>query len=364
MAQTSIQGVATSITAFVAPAPEGPMGTPVGIANVAEFEQQFGSVAAGPLGAAMSLFFANGGTKAFVVRVAASVPPAVSDYGDPAAGTGMYSLDLVEILNLLCLPSAADDSNLAGLYPLAAAYCERRQALLLVGLPRTSSVADAQNWLRTTGSTIRSRNVATYYPGLIAGGGAPTPVSCLGAVAGVFARNDAVRGVWHAPAGTAATIMGAVGLQQDLTDSEMAPLNAEALNCLRAFPETGIVIWGDRTMAGADSTTDEYKYIPVRRLALFIEQSIQVGTRWAVFEPNGPPLWTQIATVVGEFLQQLFSQGAFAGATPDQSFFVRCDNTTISEADQQAGIINIVVGFAPLRPAEFVILTIRQMNQP
>lgn len=364
MARTSVEGVATSVTAFVAPAPDGPVGTPVRIASVAVFEQQFGSVVAGPLGAAVSLFFANGGTTAFVVRVPASTPPAVSDYGDPAAGSGMYSLDAVEILNLLCLPSAADDTNLAGLYQLAAAYCEKRRALLLVDLPRTSSLADAQNWLRTTGSTIRNRNVATYYPGLMAGDGAPTPVSCLGAVAGVFARNDALRGVWHAPAGTSATIVDAVGLQQDLTDSVMALLNAEALNCLRAFPETGMVIWGDRTMAGADGSTDEYKYVPVRRLALFIEQSIQIGTRWAVFEPNGPPLWTQIATAVGEFLQQLFRQGAFAGAAPDQSFFVRCDNTTMSEADQQAGIINIAVGFAPLRPSEFVILTIRQMNQP
>jgi phage tail sheath protein FI len=364
MAPTSIQGVATSITAFVAPAPEGPTGTPIRVANIAEFEQQFGSVAAGTLGAAMSLFFANGGTTALVVRVPAREPTAVSDYGDPAAGSGLYSLDTVETFNLLCLPSAADDSNLAGLYQLAAAYCEKRQALLLADLPRTSSVADAQNWLRTTGSTIRSRNVATYYPGLIAGDAPPAPISGLGAVAGVFARNDAVRGVWHAPAGTSATIVGAVGLQQDLTDSETAALNAEALNCLRFFPETGMVIWGDRTMAGADGGTDEYKYVPVRRLALFIEQSIQIGTRWAVFEPNAPALWAQIATAVGAFLQQLFSQGAFAGATPGQSFFVRCDNTTMSEADLQAGIINIVVGFAPLRPAEFVILTIRQTNQP
>ena len=368
MAVSDIKGVATSTTAFVGPTPQGPLNTPVALASVADFERSFGSVdAAGVLGSSVSLFFANGGTSAYVVRVPLGTPPGIADYGDATAGTGIYSLDAVEILNLVCLPAAAHDPALFPVYPLAASYCEKLKALLLVDLPQNSSVADAQNWMATAGATIRSRNVAAYYPSLIvpaASGGAPTPVPCAGAVAGVFARNDTTRGVWRAPAGTDATILGIVGLATDLTDPQAASLSATALNCLRTFPNIGPVIWGDRTMLGADGSADEFTYVQVRRLDLFIEKSIQEGTRWAVFEPNRPALWTQITTAVTAFLQQLFRQGAFAGTTSDQGFFARCDGTTMSEADLQAGIVNIVVGFAPLKPAEFIILSIRQLTQP
>ena len=368
MPAPTIQGVPTSITAFVAPAPQGPLNSPIEIASVVDFEQSFGGIAAaGALGSAVSLFFANGGSSARVVRVNAGTPPSIADYGDPVAGTGIYSLDTVEILNLLCLPAVSDHPPLYAIYAVAAAYCEKRRALLLLDLPRNSSVADAQHWMATTGAGIRSRNAAAYYPGLLvpgAGGGGPAPVSCAGAVAGVFAREDTTRGVWRAPAGTGATIAGALGLERDLTDGDAALLSALALNCLRSFPGTGTVIWGDRTMVGQDGGVDDYKYVPIRRFALFLEQSIQEGTRWAVFEANGPALWGQIAASVTAFLQQLFTQGAFAGPTPGQSFFVRCDNTTMSEADLEAGVVNILVGFAPLHPSEFVILTIRQVIQP
>jgi uncharacterized protein len=245
MTAPEIKGATTSTTAFVGPAPQGPLGTPVALASVADFESKFGSIAAGPLGGAVSLFFANGGTSAIGVRVPTGTPPDIFDYGDPTDGTGIYSLDAVEILNLVCLPAATDDPTLFALYPPVAAYCEKRRAMLLVNLPANSSVADGQNWIATTGATIRSRNVAAYYPALVvadAGGGGPTPVSCAGAVAGVFARSDATRGVWHAPAGIQTTINGALGLAHDLTAAEASLLGGMALNCLRHFPETGLVI--------------------------------------------------------------------------------------------------------------------------
>jgi uncharacterized protein len=214
---------------------------------------------------------------------------------------------------------------------------------------------------------LARRNVAAFYPGLLvaeAGGGEVTKVPCTGAVAGVLARNDATRGVWRAAAGTTATIAGALGLARDLSEDEGRSLDTLALNCLRGFPATGPVICGDRTLAGAVGSDDEFKYLPVRRLALFIEQSIAEGTRWVAFEPNGPALWGRITAVVTAFLHRLFAEGAFAGATPGESCFVRCDSTMVSEADVEAGIINIVVGIAPLRPAEFVIFRIGQLAQP
>jgi uncharacterized protein len=124
------------------------------------------------------------------------------------------------------------------------------------------------------------------------------------------------------------------------------------------------VVWGDRTMAGADGSTDQFKYVPVRRMTIFLEQSILAGIQWAVFEPNDAALWSQVSDAIGAFLQQLFTQGAFAGTTPAQSYFVRCDNTTVTQADINAGVLNIVVGFAPMQPAEFVIISLQQLIQP
>jgi phage tail sheath protein FI len=246
-----------------------------------------------------------------------------------------------------------EDPEYFALYRQAAEYCEKRRALLLAEPPRDSTVADARGWIETIGVGLARRNVAAFYAGLLvaeAGRGEVTKVPCTGAVAGVLARNDATRGVWRTAAGTTATIAGALGLARDLSEDEVRSLDTLAVNCLRGFPATGPVIWGDRTLAGAVGSDDEFKYLPVRRLALFIEQSIAEGTRWVAFEPNGPALWGWITAVVTAFLHRLFAEGAFAGATPGESCFVRCDSTMVSEADVEAGIINIVVGIAPLRP--------------
>src|SRR6185436_7459470 len=167
-----------------------------------------------------------------------------------------------------------------------------------------------------------------------------------GAIAGLYARTDAERGVWKAPAGTSATIVGATGLSYTLTDMENGTLNPLALNCHRTFPVYGTVSWGARTAQGADALADEYKYIPVRRLALFLEESIYRGTQWVVFEPNAEPLWAQIRLDIGAFMHVLFAQGAFQGRTPREAYFVECDKETTTPNDVALAHVNIVVGFA------------------
>jgi Bacteriophage tail sheath protein len=152
-------------------------------------------------------------------------------------------------------------------------------------------------------------------------------------------------------------LVGVSALSYNLTDSENETLNALGVNCLRVFP-TGTLAWGARTLEGADASASEWKYIPIRRFALFLEQSIYRGIQWAVFEPNDEPLWAEIRLNVGDFLHNLFREGAFQGGTPHDAYFVKCDATTTTQNDIDAGLVNVVIGFAPLKPAEFIILTI------
>lgn len=192
-------------------------------------------------------------------------------------------------------------------------------------------------------------------------GGAPRAFPPSGLIAGLLARTDAARGVWKAPAGSEANLVGATDLAVHLSETENESLNRHGINCLRQFPGRGLVVWGARTLAGGDSQASEWKYIPVRRTALFLEQSIHAGTKWAVFEPNAEPLWGRLRISVGNFLHGLFRQGAFQGNTPDKAFFVKCDRETTTQDDIDRGVVNIVIGFAPLRPAEFVVVSIAQL---
>jgi phage tail sheath protein FI len=180
-------------------------------------------------------------------------------------------------------------------------------------------------------------------------------------VAGVMARTDTTRGVWKSPAGLDAAINGIQGLDVALNDGENGMLNPLGINCLRVFPVNGRVVWGARTLRGADQLADEYKYVAVRRTALFIEESLYRGTQWVVFEPNDEPLWAQIRLNIGAFMQNLFRQGAFQGRTPREAYFVKCDKETTTQTDINLGIVNIIVGFAPLKPAEFVVIKIQQI---
>jgi hypothetical protein len=181
-------------------------------------------------------------------------------------------------------------------------------------------------------------------------------------VAGLYARTDANRGVWKAPAGTEASLTGVIGVKTSLTNEENGVLNPMAINCIRKFPIYGTVSWGARTLHGHEERASEWKYIPVRRTALFIEESLYRGTQWVVFEPNDEPLWSQIRLNVGAFMHTLFRQGAFQGTSPRDAYFVKCDKETTTQNDINLGIVNIVVGFAPLKPAEFVVIKIQQMS--
>jgi phage tail sheath protein FI len=167
--------------------------------------------------------------------------------------------------------------------------------------------------------------------------------------------------VWKAPAGTEATLSGVAELSVNLTDQQNGLLNPLGVNCLRALRDVGRVVWGARTLVGSDRLASEWKYVPVRRTALYIEESLYRGTQWVVFEPNDEPLWAQIRLNVGAFMHGLFRQGAFAGTTPRDAYFVKCDRETTTSTDQNLGIVNILVGFAPLKPAEFVVIRIQQI---
>jgi hypothetical protein len=282
------------------------------------------------------------------------------------AKTGIYALEKADLFNLLCLPplTFATDVGAATTLSDALTYCKKRRAMLIVDARSSWTTKDlAVAGIGSLGLT--DENAAIFFPRLRAPdplkeGRLETFVPC-GAVAGVFARTDAQRGVWKALAGQEATLNGVPELSVSLTDAENGELNPLGVNCLRAFPIVGRVVWGARTLEGADRLASEWKYIPVRRLALFIEESLYRGTQWVVFEPNDEPLWAQIRLNLGAFMQNLFRQGAFQGRTPREAYFVKCDKDTTTQNDINLGIVNILVGFAPLKPAEFVIIKIQQM---
>ena len=284
---------------------------------------------------------------------------------------GIYALEKADLFNMLVIPpynGVAPDINVDdALWAAAAQYCETRRAMLLLE-SKSDWRAGVQNALDDynahTAGTV-SKNAAIFYPryrkpNSLHDNRVEEFPSC-GAVAGVFARTDSQRGVWKAPAGLDATLLGVPELAVPLTDAENGQLNIVGINCLRAMPAAGRVVWGSRTLQGNDRLTSEWKYIPVRRTALFIEESLYRGTQWIVFEPNDEPLWAQIRLNIGAFMHSLFRQGAFQGTTPRDAYFVKCDKEITTQADIDLGVVNIIVGFAPLKPAEFVVVKLQQM---
>ncbi|MCC7173989.1 MAG: phage tail sheath family protein [Bryobacterales bacterium] len=292
--------------------------------------------------------------------------------GLEAAKKGMYALLKADLFNLLCIPPLARDTDIAAAVRDAAAkFAADRRAMYIADPPLAwSQAADPVSTAETgvsdsTNFMARNKNAAAFFPHIKAQD--PLKENRLeafapcGAVAGIFSRTDVTRGVWKAPAGLEATVLGARELSYKLSDAENGRLNPLGLNCLRTFPVTGNVVWGARTLEGADLLASEWKYIPVRRTALYIEESLYRGTQWVVFEPNDEPLWAQIRLNVGAFMQDLFRQGAFQGQSPREAYFVKCDKDTTTQSDINKGIVNILVGFAPLKPAEFVVIKIQQM---
>lgn len=284
---------------------------------------------------------------------------------DAAQGIGSYDRIAPELFNLMAIPEAplmADGGF--DTYSAAGNYCRTALAFLLVDHPIANDRVDLiGNWdiAGRLGADL-ARSAALCFPRLDKADplGGRRQMQASGAIAGLMARIDGQRGVWKAPAGLEASISGAVPTV-GMTDRQQAGLNRAGLNCLRVKPGAGLVQWGARTLAGSDILASEWKYVPVRRTALMIEQTLRDSLGWVVFEPNDESLWAQVRLNVGAFLQSLFVQGAFQGRTPREAYLVKCDGETTSQQDVNAGIVNILVGFAPLRPAEFVVVRLTQL---
>lgn len=338
-----IEGVSTSTTGFIGGAAKGLLGEAVHVSSSADFERAFGGLTANlELGYAVRLFFENGGLDAWVVRVA-----------DDREVTGsLVAFDAVDSIGLLCVPGCVD----AEVLQAALAYCDRRRSILLVDPPTRDSQA-AEDLAATLRAT-RSSNAAVYFPRLIVAdplaGGKPRSSPPGGAVAGVVARTDTERGVWSAPAGVQARLQGVRGLEVAIDDAAARSLAEAGVNAIRSIPRSFPVLWSARTI----SSDEQWKYVPVRRLTLFIEQSLYRGLQWAVFEPNDEPLWLQIRMSVTTFLTGLWRSGALEGTAPDEVFVVRCGRDVMSQADLAEGRAILLVGFAPIKPMDFVLLRV------
>ena len=276
---------------------------------------------------------------------------------------GVFLLDRIDLFNLLCVPGLSDPTSLSSLQK----FCRDRRAFLIADCAQSDSFTtlsgEGQPNSSITGND--SINAAFYFPWILARDplqeNRPREFPPSGFIAGLYARTDSSRGVWKAPAGTEVSLTGVIGVKVPLTNDENGILNPKAINCIRNFPVYGTVIWGARTLKGNNERGSEWKYVPVRRTALFIEESLYRATQWVVFEPNDEPLWAQIRLNIGAFMNNLFRQGAFQGRTPQEAYFVKCSSETTTQNDINLGIVNIVVGFAPLKPAEFVIIKLQQI---
>lgn len=315
----------------------------------------------------------DGALKAALASVDDGTALTSTDFIKPNGQTdkkGLYALEQLYtrdgLFNMLCIPpynsaNNIDDSVMA----VALDYCHKRRAILLLDSPAEWHTIDKALTDFPAKYAAPSSNAALFFPRV----NMPNPLrgdqietyGPSGIIAGIFARTDAQRGVWKSPAGLDASMLGVSSMAVPMTDEENGLLNPLGINCLRTFPVFGRVVWGARTLRGADAFGDEYKYIAVRRTALFIEESLYRALKWVVFEPNDEPLWGQIRLNVGAFMHNLFRQGAFQGASARDAYFVRCDASTTTQNDINLGIVNVNVGFAPLKPTEFVVIRLQQI---
>jgi uncharacterized protein len=360
-----IEPAPTSTAGFLGYTSTGPVNQASQVSSFRDFEQTFGGLAEdSPMSYAVMDFFNNGGTEAWVVRIvgAASTPdaPSPSDFrGSKTGGTGVWALEQATV-ELLCVPAQADPDLLEDL----ARYCEHRRAFLIADLPAdVDTAAAAWSWAIGLRGKALKRYGAAYFPWLLM----PDPLqhddpirrSPTGAVTGLLARLDAARGVWAVPAGSGAALAGPIGLDPVLADAESAALSLVGVNPIRFIPDVGHVLWGARTLQGRQTDAGDPSYVSVRRLLLFIESSINLGTQWANFEPNDEPTWRDLRQAANAFLNDLFLQGAFQGSEPCEAYFVRCDQSTTKADDVASGVANMLIGCAPLRPKEFSTTNVR-----
>jgi phage tail sheath protein FI len=314
--------------------------------------------------------FGTGMTAPASAAFSISLPATYATSFSAADFTGVFdansSLDKVEIFNLLMVPGVSDNLVVSA----ALSFAERKRAFAILDPPPTAP-ADGTGSIDTLMTSFpKSQNGALYFPYLLSTDPVTTKqisIAPSGFVAGIYAATDASRGVWKAPAGLATTVLNTTGPVASglMNDPQQGVLNLASVNVLRSFTGIGTVVWGARTLVADNEAFAQSKYVPVRRMTLFLEQSLLGSLRWVVFEPNDEPLWLAIRSSIEGFLLGLFKQGALQGSTPSQAFQVKCDATTTSPDDQQNGVVNIVVAFAPLKPAEFVIIKIAQLaGQP
>lgn len=341
-----IEGVATSTAAFLGETGRGPV-RPRLVTSVADYQRRFGD--SGPyLADAVRGFFGNGGKRAFICRLT-------------KAGAALAQDDLARGLAALEAPALGEVSLVAAPGLVAAemtdaviGHCEAHRRFAVLDCPR-----DDPRGLDPR-SRRESANAACYAPWLEvegARGTARKTVPPSGHVLGIYARTDLNRGVWKAPANE--IVEGALGLEHEIDDAAQESINLRGVNMIRRFPGRGIRVWGARTL----SADPEWKYVNVRRLFVYLERSIDKGTQWVVFEPNDEPIWAAVTAAIGQFLNGEWRAGALAGTKPQEAYFLRCDRTTMTQADIDSGRLIVEIGFAPLRPAEFVIFRIGQWTQ-
>jgi uncharacterized protein len=348
---------------FIGWAPQGPVDRALHLSGFSDYERNYGGLDAGSLlGYAIRQFFDDGGADAYVLRLAGDGGAAAGPAGAAFLGALQSAFDAggaverIDLFNLICVPGLADAPAIRMLQRRA----RERRAFLILDSAESADAATVEGAL----AGITSADAALYFPWVRA----PDPLQQnalrafppCGFVAGIFARSAAAGKVWHTPAGQDASLTGAVELGATVSETEIAQLNARGINCLRVVPPAGIVVWGARTLVG-EAAGPEWRYVAVRRTALLIEQSLSRGTQWAAFEPNDALLWQRLRFDVEAFMQGLFEQGAFQGNTPNQAYFVKCDGSTTTQADIIRGVVNILVGFAPLKPAEFVVISLQQI---
>ena len=278
------------------------------------------------------------------------------------AKTGLKALEDIEDISIVAAPgstylppaSATYESEVASILNMLVAHAERmRYRVAVLDATNAQSLQD----VREQRATIDSAYAAFYYPWIrivdpVTGKEADMPPS--GFVAGIYARTDDNRGVCKAPADEAVNL--GIGFEQTLTKAQQDVLNPEGINCFRFFAGRGYRLWGARTA----SSDPEWKYVNVRRYLIYLEHSIDKGTRWAVFEPNGDALWASVCRTIEDFLLNEWQSGALVGDRPDKAFFVKCDRSTMTQNDLDSGRLVCQIGVAPLRPAEFVIFRIGQ----
>jgi phage tail sheath protein FI len=311
------------------------------------------------------------GTYALTVTGSVALAPVSPEQyeGNTSDRTGLGGLEAIDQVTMVCAPDvmaayeqgALDKDGVKAVQLAMIAHCERMgdRVAIIDPLPGMNA-QEAYDW-RQNGAGYDSKYAAMYYPWIqianpFPGGPSTSLVPPSGHVAGIWARSDGERGVHKAPANE--IVRGVLGLPITLTPSEQGVLNPVGVNCIRTFPGRGVRVWGARTL----SSDPSWRYLNVRRLFNYVEKSIYIGTQWAVFEPNDQILWAKIRRDVGSFLQRAWMDGALFGATPEQAFFVKCDEENNPSITRDAGQLFVDIGIAPVKPAEFIVFRIGQYS--